>query len=239
MSSRRKISKPRSLVPYYVIFGLTFVIIMYVNESLSPIPPTTPKTEQGGQGEPVPVPNRLSPLSFDAVQKTPSEERDTEPARNQESAQETPLLPARVNPTTPGPKPPSPSQPEQAAEPVKDPPPSPPSNAPSLPQSEIDFALSFLPTPEHDSERSLLDTIHSYPPSSGHIVFSVFGDNPKYTSGINHNIRLQLIYYPGWKVRVYAASDVPENTVKEVGKERERVRESHACDTHITNTSPS
>jgi len=31
--------------------------------------------------------------------------------------------------------------------------------------------------------------------------------------GITHNIDLQPVYYPGWKVRIYVASDVPASEV--------------------------
>ena len=79
-----------------------------------------------------------------------------------------------------------------------------------LPKSEVDFALSFLPQSEHATERALLEKIHAYPPSAGHVIFSVFGSAPKYTAGIMHNIRLQPIYYPGWAVRIYISTDVPD-----------------------------
>ncbi len=43
------------------------------------------------------------------------------------------------------------------------------------------------------------------------ISFSLWGDNPKYTTGAVENIKLQKKYYPGWVCRFYIHDSVPSH----------------------------
>uniref|UniRef100_A0A6C0CKC5 Glycosyltransferase 61 catalytic domain-containing protein n=1 Tax=viral metagenome TaxID=1070528 RepID=A0A6C0CKC5_9ZZZZ len=45
------------------------------------------------------------------------------------------------------------------------------------------------------------------------ISFSVYGDKPRYTDGILHNLDMAKKYYPDWICRYYVASDVPRKFV--------------------------
>ncbi|GMI57451.1 hypothetical protein ScalyP_jg5120 [Parmales sp. scaly parma] len=113
----------------------------------------------------------------------------------------------KKKPAPPPPPPPPPS------------PPSPPLPPETLPQPLIDLALSFYPSEERQQEKENIKKIRNFsklPPSTTNlIVFSVFGDNPKYTQGLVHNINLQKVLYPEWKVRIYVANNVPSDKIEE------------------------
>lgn len=45
------------------------------------------------------------------------------------------------------------------------------------------------------------------------ITFSIWGTNPKYLLGALRNAELAALIYPGWRMRFYCGSSVPENIV--------------------------
>jgi hypothetical protein len=53
---------------------------------------------------------------------------------------------------------------------------------------------------------------------AGVISFSVFGDVPRYTSGIVENLLLARFVYPGWTCRLYVDDSVPQNCVRQARK---------------------
>lgn len=50
------------------------------------------------------------------------------------------------------------------------------------------------------------------------ISFSIFGDNPKYCSGLLKNLGLSGIVFPGWEVYIYYNNTVPKSYIEEYGK---------------------
>ena len=46
------------------------------------------------------------------------------------------------------------------------------------------------------------------------VSFSLFGDDPKYFAGAISNARLMSVYYSGWTMRVYAATNVPTDVIR-------------------------
>lgn len=48
------------------------------------------------------------------------------------------------------------------------------------------------------------------------ISYGLYGNNKKYTNGALKNVELSLLYYPGWKCRIYYTSDVPINIVNKL-----------------------
>jgi hypothetical protein len=47
------------------------------------------------------------------------------------------------------------------------------------------------------------------------ISFSIFGDQSKYLQGIQENISLAHLFYPGWHVYIYYDNSVPQNFLNE------------------------
>lgn len=62
-----------------------------------------------------------------------------------------------------------------------------------------------------EEERKYISEIRSLPLSDEVrvISFGLYGKNPKYLVGASRNLDLAQVYFPGWRVRFYASSDVP------------------------------
>jgi len=50
------------------------------------------------------------------------------------------------------------------------------------------------------------------------ISFSLWGNNPKYTTGAIKNAHLAIRYFPGWKCRYYLANDVEDKIIDSLSR---------------------
>ena len=79
---------------------------------------------------------------------------------------------------------------------------------------DLRYALSFYPYAERVHVHSQILTIRNMPVVGLNIVsFSLFGNDPKYCAGAISNARLMSVYYSGWTMRVYAATNVPTDVI--------------------------
>ncbi len=65
--------------------------------------------------------------------------------------------------------------------------------------------------------------LHAYQPERSALSFSLFGSNPRYLKGAIRNAIIARHLYPGWRVRFYVDSSVPEATLKQLVDEGAQV----------------
>lgn len=52
------------------------------------------------------------------------------------------------------------------------------------------------------------------------ISFSIYGDNPKYTTGLINNVLLAEYFYPGWNIYIYFNNTVPTKILNELSSNK-------------------